>query len=94
MSDPNKGYSSHSRGNTVDVTLAQSDGLTVEMPTDFDDFTAYADRDYSDITATTVQNAALFETVMEKNFFEPFSAEWWHFSDETEYPVKERFLHD
>lgn len=92
VSDPNKGYSSHSRGNTVDVTLAQSDGSPVEMPTDFDDFTAHADRDYSDVAQTPAQNATLLEKVMKENGFKPYSAEWWHFSDETAYPVEESFV--
>ena len=92
VSDPNQGFSSHSRGNAVDVTLAQADGTPAEMPTDFDDFTARADRDYSDVAATPAQNAALLETVMKKNGFKPYSAEWWHFSDETAYPVEESFV--
>lgn len=73
-SDPNKGYSSHSRGNTVDVTLTQSDGSPVKMPTDFDDFTAHADRDYSDVAQTPAQNATLLEKVMKENGFKPYSA--------------------
>lgn len=46
VADPTKDYSGHSRGNTVDVTLVSADGSPVPMPTDFDDFTAMADRDY------------------------------------------------
>lgn len=94
VSDPNKGFSSHSRGNTVDVTLALSDGTPAEMPSGFDDFTARADRDYSDASAAAAQNATLLETVMKKNGFKPYSAEWWHFSDETAYPVEESFVPD
>lgn len=92
VSDPNKGFSSHSRGNTVDVTLAQPDGSPAEMPSGFDDFTAHADRDYSDAAQTPAQNAALLENVMKENGFKPYSAEWWHFSDETAYPVEESFV--
>ena len=94
VSNPNKGYSSHSRGNTVDVTLALPDGTPAEMPSGFDDFTARADRDYSDVSAVPAQNAALLETVMKKYGFKPYSAEWWHFSDETAYPVEESFVPD
>ena len=42
VANPEKGFSSHSRGNTVDVTLVTADGQPVDMPTDFDDFTALA----------------------------------------------------
>lgn len=92
VADPNKGYSSHSRGNTVDVTLADTDGKPVEMPSDFDDFTALANRDYSDVGKVPAQNAALLETTMKAHGFKPYSAEWWHFSDETAYPVEESFV--
>ena len=61
MANPEKGYSSHSRGNTVDVTLVTPDGEPVDMPTDFDDFTAMADRDYSDVGDTAAANARLLE---------------------------------
>ena len=36
VANPEKGFSSHSRGNTVDVTLVTTDGQPVDMPTDFD----------------------------------------------------------
>ena len=38
VANPNTGYSSHSQGNTVDVTIVQTSGAPVEMPTDFDNF--------------------------------------------------------
>ena len=63
VANPEKGFSSHSRGNTVDVTLVTADGQPMEMPTDFDDFTALADRDYSDVGDTAAANARLLEKV-------------------------------
>ena len=36
VSNPENGYSSHSRGNTVDLTLVDSTGQELEMPTGFD----------------------------------------------------------
>ena len=59
VANPEKGFSSHSRGNTVDVTLVTTDGQPVDMPTDFDDFTALADRDYSDVGDTAAANAPI-----------------------------------
>lgn len=41
--NPNTGFSSHSRGNTVDSTLVYSDGTEMQMPTGFDDFSPTAD---------------------------------------------------
>ena len=94
VANPEKGYSSHSRGNTVDVTLVTSDGELVEMPTEFDDFSSLADRDYSDVPEEAAQNALLLETVMTDCGFKPYSGEWWHFSDTDAYPVEDSFIPD
>lgn len=91
VANPNTGYSSHSRGNTVDVTLVLSDGTDVEMPSGFDDFSALADRDYSDATPVAASNAELLESTMESHGFVGYSGEWWHFSDSDTYPVEENF---
>ncbi len=88
VADPANGGSSHSRGNTVDVTLVNAAGQELTMPTGFDDFTVLADRDYSDCSEAAAENATLLQTVMEENGFEGYEAEWWHFSDTTEYPVE------
>ena len=92
VANPEKGYSSHSRGNTVDITLVTLDGEPVEMPTDFDDFTAMADRDYSDVGEEAAANARLLEEAMTAAGFKPYSAEWWHYSDTASYPVDETFI--
>ena len=92
VANPEKGHSSHSRGNTVDITLVTLDGEPVEMPSDFDDFTAMADRDYSDVGEEAAANARLLEDAMTAAGFKPYSAEWWHYSDTTSYPVEETFI--
>lgn len=92
VADPRKGFSSHSRGNTLDVTLVDADGNELEMPTGFDDFSAKADRDYSDCSETAATHAELLEILMEKHGFQGYYAEWWHFSDTDEYPVEESFI--
>ena len=94
VANPEKGFSSHSRGNTVDVTLVTSDGEIVEMPTDFDDFSLLADRDYSDVSEEAAKNALLLESVMADCGFKPYNGEWWHFSDTDTYPVEEEFVPD
>lgn len=91
VSDPNKGSNSHTRGCAVDITLVTADGTQVPMPTDFDDFTALADRDYSDCTPETAQNAQYLEEVMTRFGFKPYRGEWWHFADTDDYPVEESF---
>jgi D-alanyl-D-alanine dipeptidase len=89
VADPNKGFSKHSRGNTVDVTLVTDDGTDLEMPSGFDDFTGKADRDYSDVSSAAGENAELLEKVMVDSGFAGYSGEWWHYSDTEAYPVIE-----
>lgn len=91
VANPNKGFSSHSRGNTVDVTLVDLEGKAVEMPTEFDDFTTKADRDYEDCSETERENAELLEKIMSEHEFKPYQGEWWHYSDCTQYEVEEKF---
>ena len=91
VADPNVGFSSHSRGNTLDVTLVDENGVELEMPTGFDDFSAKADRDYSDCTAAAANNADILEILMEKHGFTGYAGEWWHYSDTMSYPVEREF---
>lgn len=92
VADPRKGYSNHSRGNAVDVTLVDAQGNELEMPTAFDDFTSIPSRDYSMRTETAARNARLLEQTMERCGFLGYEGEWWHFSDSVRYPVEEHFV--
>lgn len=92
VANPNRGFSSHSRGNTVDITIVEQGGNEIIMPTGFDDFSAMADRDYSDCGEEAAENAKMLEQLMIENGFEAYYGEWWHFSDVQEYPVEEVFL--
>lgn len=79
--NPHKGFSNHSRGIAVDVTLVDSSGAEILMPTGFDNFTAKADRDYSDISAQQANNARILEKAMVESGFVSIFYEWWHFHD-------------
>lgn len=91
VANPNNGFSSHSRGNTVDITLVYADGTEVVMPTGFDDFSKLADRDYSDCSEEAAANALLLEEMMTRHGFKPYAGEWWHYTDTQAYPVEEAF---
>lgn len=92
VSHPVTGNRSHCRGSAVDVTLVDLEtGKELPVPTGFDNFTAYADRDYTDCSPEAAQNAALLEDTMVKHGFKPYYAEWWHFTDTDDYPVDEYF---
>lgn len=91
VADPTKGFSSHSRGNTVDLTIVDANGVEFPMPTDFDDFSQKADRDYADCSQEQKNNAMILELIMEKHGFTGYAGEWWHYSDTDSYPVEEVF---
>ena len=92
VSSPTTGRRTHCRGNTVDISLyALNTGKELAMPTEFDNFTDLADRDYSDCSPEAAKNARLLEQLMEKHGFKPYVNEWWHFEDKTDYPIEENF---
>ena len=91
VANPTTGYSSHSRGNTIDLTLVDENGVELEMPTGFDDFSAKADRNYDDCTEQASNNAQILEILMEKHGFQGYFGEWWHYSDTVSYPVERVF---
>lgn len=91
VANPTTGHSSHSRGNTIDLTLVDANGVELVMPTGFDDFSEKANRNYSDCTPEETNNAQLLEILMEKHGFSGYYGEWWHYSDSVSYPVETVF---
>lgn len=78
VADPEKG-SRHNRGAAVDVTLVDSAGYELPMPTYFDDFTEKAHRDYKNLPENLIRNRAILSAAMQAEGFIPLSSEWWHF---------------
>ena len=78
VADPRKG-SRHNRGAAVDVTLVDSLGNELPMPTGFDDFTPRAHRDYMNLPPQVIHNRRLLEEAMRREGFIPLPTEWWHF---------------
>ena len=92
VADPNTGYSSHSRGNTIDITLVDAKtGELLEMPSAFDEFGLKADREYDDCTEEVADNARMFQKIMLECGFTPYEKEWWHYSDTESYEVSKDF---
>jgi len=79
VANPYKGYSNHSRGSAVDLTLVDIQGNELAMPTGFDSFTSEAAR------ADQNENAKYLKEVMVKHGFKPLATEWWHFDDKDIY---------
>ena len=76
--------SSHSRGSTVDLTLAGADGTPLPMGTDFDCFGARAAHGAACLTPEETANRALLCRFMISSGFRPYAAEWWHYTLENE----------
>ena len=92
VSHPVTGKRTHCRGNTVDIALYDLEtGEDLPVPTGYDNFTAYADRNYGDCSKDAAANAHLLERTMEQYGFTPYFAEWWHFADTKDYPIDEFF---
>jgi D-alanyl-D-alanine dipeptidase len=79
VSNPAKNKGRHTRGTAVDVTLIDKLGRELPMPSDFDDFSERAHRDYQGGTAEERRNRQLLEDVMRKHGFVGYPTEWWHF---------------
>ncbi|MCL1790374.1 MAG: CapA family protein [Peptococcaceae bacterium] len=82
IANPDTGYSRHTYGTAVDVTLVDAYGAEVVMPTDFDNFSVLANHDLSNIESEDARNnLQVLRRVMENNGFEIYYNEWWHYED-------------
>ena len=78
VANPKKG-SKHNRGAAVDLTIIDSLGNELEMPTGYDDFSEKASHEYMEISETARKNRALLKDVMIRHGFLPIKSEWWHY---------------
>lgn len=86
VANPADGMKKHNLGGTVDITMVAADGSIIPMPTEFDDFSLKADRNYSDIdNEEVVNNVMILQNAMENNGFTGYQGEWWDYSDTVEY---------
>ncbi len=88
VANPAKG-SNHNRGMAVDLTLADSRGRELPMPSGYDEFTDRAHRDYQGGTREERRNRLVLEQAMRAEGFRGITTEWWHFDfkNAKEYPV-------
>lgn len=79
VSNPSKYRGGHTRGTAVDLTLVDSQGHELEMPTTFDEFNERSHSDSLDASWQALQNRSLLKIVMENHGFIQCPSEWWHF---------------
>lgn len=81
VANPYRSGSKHNRGAAVDVSLVDKNGKEVEMPTEFDNFTAKASPNYKGMTLAQRKNLDILSKAMTSVGFKTISTEWWHFED-------------
>lgn len=89
VANPKRG-SKHNRGCAVDLSLHDlKTGMLVEMPTEFDDFSEKAHRNYMAASPAAIANRARLQRYLEAEGFIGLSNEWWHFdfTGWEQYPV-------
>jgi D-alanyl-D-alanine dipeptidase len=78
VADPKTG-SHHSRGGSVDLTLAALDGGPVEMPSGYDEFGRAAHQAFAGGTKGARAHRDELRAAMEAAGFVRNAMEWWHF---------------
>jgi len=73
-------HSGHSRGSTIDLTLATTDGRELDMGTPFDFFSPKSWTADPNITPQQHANRMVLATAMLRRGFRGYDKEWWHFS--------------
>lgn len=73
--------SGHSRGSTIDLTLAhRGDGKELDMGTPFDFFSPRSWPSDRSVSADGQANRALLAQAMRRRGFLAYNKEWWHFT--------------
>lgn len=79
VANPKRG-SKHNRGCAVDLSLHDlRTGQLVEMPSEFDDFSEKAHRDFIAASPAAIANRTRLQRYLESEGFVGLSNEWWHF---------------
>ncbi len=73
-------HSGHSRGSTMDLTLAKTDGTALDMGTPFDFFRPKSWTADPTITPAQHANRVLLADAMRRRGFRGYDKEWWHFT--------------
>jgi zinc D-Ala-D-Ala dipeptidase len=72
--------SGHSRGSTLDLTLARAGDGELDMGTPFDFFSPKSWSADSSVTADQHANRLLLKAAMQRRGFRAYAKEWWHFT--------------
>ncbi|MFZ0425539.1 MAG: M15 family metallopeptidase [Xanthobacteraceae bacterium] len=73
-------HSGHSRGSTIDLTLAHKSGEELDMGTPFDFFSPKSWTADPSVTPAQDANRMLLATTLRRHGFHGYDKEWWHFT--------------
>jgi len=73
-------HSGHSRGSTIDMTLARSDGTELDMGTPFDFFSPHSSTADPTVTPEQHANRMFLVAAMRRRGFRNYAKEWWHYT--------------
>jgi len=79
VTPPEKG-SMHNRGMAIDLALADSTGILLDMGTAFDHFGQSSFHSATDISQEAIDNRKVLKTAAARYGFLPITSEWWHYS--------------
>lgn len=79
VSKPGK-TSMHTKGQAVDLALADTLGHLLDFGSAFDEFSERSAYNFEGISNHAKANRALLRSLMLKAGFEAFESEWWHFN--------------
>lgn len=79
VTPPEKG-SMHNRGMAIDISLADSTGVSLDMGTAFDFFGYASFHNAKDISEQAINNRKILKAAAEKFGFQSITSEWWHYS--------------
>lgn len=83
--------SGHSRGSTLDLALANSDGDLLDMGTPWDYFDPSSWTESPAVSTSARRNRLLLRGMMERHGFQNYAQEWWHFTLRNE-PLPDTYL--
>lgn len=79
--NPQHGWSRHCGGVSVDVTLVDSRGQPLPMPTGFDEASGATASSAVPVDSAVRKNLAALQAAMSAAGFQALPGEWWHFDD-------------
>ena len=89
VAPPSGKGSAHNHGLAIDLTLTDTRGQELEMPTRFDDFTERAHHGYTgDLTVWAIDNRATLRRAMRYGGFSAMKTEWWHYQHPGRFSVR------